>query len=272
MSAPQRYATGAKPDPAGLRRTPVHHLFRRMRAVPLPSSFSIEHLAPPVFDQGQTGSCVGHAFACAIATALAAKGTPLSFVPSPAGIYTLARCVDRVPDYDGTFPALEDGGSMPNEAERGVKEWGVRPMAPMAPDGRYSDADPQHIDDEPRLVDLEADATEILAGCYGIYTSGSQRSQDVRAAVFGGYPVTLSVCGGSSAWQDYTSGVIGATGQPLDHETCIVGYETTSSGGVVFRIRNSWSAGYGQGGDVLVNEAALDEYADLIAWDVEVLP
>lgn len=257
------YATGLVRDDPAIRRTPIRHLMARLGPVAVPEAYSLEDLAPPVFDQGATSGCVSCALATAISTSLTAQGKSLGWVPSQADIYRLAREVDRVP---GT--PLVDEGSSPWQAERAVGEWGVRAMGPMAPDGRYSDLDPKTVDDEQSFLALEEDNQYLVVGSYGIYTEGAQRAQDVRVALVAGYPVTVSVCGGSSAWQNYTGLVIGPTGAPLDHEVCVIAYET----GGVFRLRNSWGDSYGLSGDVLVSEAALAEYADLIAWKADPVP
>lgn len=264
----RRYATGAKLDPPGYRRTPVHHLFARAQ-IQVPDSVTLEASTPPVFDQGPLGACVGAALACAIATALTVEGTPLPWVPSPGVIYTGARVIDRPPPIGDAPPTpLQDEGSAPNEAERWVGEWGVKAIQAPTPDGRFFDMDPTNVNVEPQMSDLEVEATSLIVGSYGIYTTGAARGADVRASVAGGYPVSVSVPGGSSAWQSYTSGVIGATGEPLDHETVIIAYELAADG-YRYRIRNSWSEGWGIAGDCWVSEAALAEFGDLIVWRIE---
>jgi len=88
-------ATGYIPDPAGHMRTPFRS---ESRVAPVASaSLAAAGLAAIKrhFDPGQTGSCTGHSLAATIATAFAAAGTPLPFIPSPTGIYTNGRAVDR---------------------------------------------------------------------------------------------------------------------------------------------------------------------------------
>lgn len=273
------FATGYIPDPVGHRRTPFQRFAARLAAAP-PAEASLEPYLPAVFDQGQTGSCTGHATsaglyaACGYAAAVLGLIAALAFVPSPDGIYKLGRCVDRVPNVDGSLPPLTDDGAQPNQVMRGVSEWGVKPLKAPTPDGRYSDAVPPSPPDsatgvnaEPSLADIEADAQTVLVGEYGIYSSGTQRSNEVASAIAAGAPVCAAVPGGSSAWQNYSSGVLSATGEPLDHYIVIVAYKTLSSGKRVFKIRNSWGD-WGESGDCWVDEAALDEMGDLFAMTV----
>jgi len=261
------YSTGYVPDDPGHKRTPFHH-FAARHPKAAEFSASCEANLPPVLDQNGSGSCVGHATACAIYAGCKAAGDPLPWVPSPDNNYRLARCVDRMPRPDGSLPRLVDEGAQPNQAFRAFEEWGVRPMGPRPPDGRMSDVDPRTVNDEPSLGDLEKDAESLLLGEYGIYTYGAQRGLDVRTAITNGFPVCAAVPGGSAAWQNYSGGVIGATGEPLDHYVTIFAYERVADGTFVYTLRNSWGEGYGENGNVRVNEAALNEFSDLVVASV----
>jgi hypothetical protein len=170
-----RYScSGYKPDPDGHRRTPFHRLAARLgfAAAMLASSVSLEPHAPPVMDQGAgehgTGSCTGHAASCASVTSCAAAGRPLPFVPSPAEGYRNGRAIDRDPSIPLEQQRLTDDGAQPNQVWRGYSEFGVTAIKAPTPDGRYSDADPSTINDEPELGDLEDEALTLLVNEYGI--------------------------------------------------------------------------------------------------------
>lgn len=256
------YATGHLPDPEGYRRVPFHHLAARLGAIALPDSISLVPKAPPVMDQGSgdqgTSSCFGHAAACGIFTALG-----LPWIPSPKQLYRNGRAIDRDPV---TLPPLTDDGTQPNQGFRAVNEFGIEAMVPLA--HRFSDADPATINDEPQLVDLEAEALELVVGDYGIYSLGAQRITDIRTSLAHGKPVCVAIAGGSAAFQAYGGGVLGPLNSPLDHYVCAVGYETAPDGSIVLVIRNSWNAGWGENGNVRIDEAAIQELGDIVALDV----
>ena len=204
-------------------------------------------------DQGGTSSCTGHACAGAIATTLAARGSPIGFVPSPAGIYTLARAVDRVPGAYGKVPALFDDGAMPSQAWKGINKWGVRPMKAPTPDGRNSDADPRTIDAEPLFSDLLLDAKHLFVGDYRIDSEGAQRVTDFCLALDAGYAVTAAVYV-DSAFEAWTGP--SPLGRPdmTDreggwHYIYFIGYRTDAAGSRLFRFRNSWGTSWGMDGD-----------------------
>jgi hypothetical protein len=211
---------GYKPDPAGHQKTPFIHLARRRGMTALgstPAHASLEALAPAVFDQGPTGSCTGHAVACAIKAAL---GSALSWVPSPGGIYRLGRCVDRV----SLSEKLTDDGAAPNAVVRGAREWGIHPMVALA--DRYSDADPATINAEPTLFELEVDATALVLNPYAILSTGAQRVAELRVALSSGFPATIAIEADGDAFQGYEDGVLESLGRDLDHYVAVIGYET----------------------------------------------
>ncbi len=197
---------------------------------------------------------------------LSAQGRPLAWVPSPGEIYRNGRAIDR----DVSLPPLTDDGAEPNQVWRAVREFGVRAMGPMASDGRYSDADPATVNDEPKLGDLEAEALELFLGDYGITTTGTSRIADVRVALAANKPITIAIAGGSDAFQSYMTGVLPALNSPLDHYVFLWGYETLANGKTVFHGRNSWSESWGLAGDFMLSEAALAELGDLVVADVSV--
>ena len=256
------YGTGHIPDPEGYKRAPFHRLAARLGAVTLPDSISLVPQAPPVMDQGSgddgTSSCFGHAAACGLFVALR---TP--WVPSPKGLYTNGRAIDRDPV---TLPPLTDSGTQPNQGFRAVNEYGIKPMVPLA--GRFSDADPKTINEEPMLGDLESEALMVPVGDYGIYSRGQQRITDICTSLAHGKPVCVAIAGGSATFQAYAGGVLGALNAELDHYVCAIGYETAPNGSIVLLIRNSWGAGWGEDGNVRINEAAIQELGDIVVLDV----
>jgi hypothetical protein len=259
---------GHLPDPPG-------HLvsgFGLLRAAGSAQTPTSALLTPPdVMDQGETSACVGHATSGACQTSFRAAGKPLPFAPSPLGIYLLARCIDRQRNANGTLPALVDGGSMPNQAMRGIAEWGVVPMGGPTPDGRRSDADPAVINREPTLQLLEDGSQLELTGYYRIDSVGAARVSDLRKALAAGHAVCFAVqvddtfegwSGGEPLGAPDPGRILGA------HYLYAYGYRT-SGGATIVRFRNSWGSTWGIDGDGDANEAFVAGMSDIYVMAVE---
>ncbi len=248
-----KYSTGYVRDPnrPALKSFSAH----RFASLPYGPKNDMSPFAPGIYDQGQTGSCVGHARSRGLYTSAKAVGNLIPFIPSPADIYRLARCYE----YAGQ---LQDNGCDPYHSILAISKFGMRPMGPMAPDGRYSDADPATINVRPTLDDLESDFPNMSDGDYQINSSGNQRVQEVLTALNHNMCVCIDVSGGSDAWQNYSTGVISATGDPNDHYVCLVGYDTTS--GAVFVGHNSWGTSWGLSGQFHVDASVIQAATDLI--------
>jgi len=172
--------TGYRPDPPDIViRRNGYHLFAARKGItvsPLPLSTNNRQWllpskgGPGILNQGQTGSCVGHALAAATTLRFALQLKPISLV-SPIGWYNVARSIDRGPDVHGNLPALQDQGSEPSQAIRGAQEWGVESAATW---GNYP-ADPKTINNEATLKQLEDAAEFTLNGAYFLNSTGNQR-------------------------------------------------------------------------------------------------
>lgn len=270
QTALNAYRFGYRQDPIDHRRIPF--ALRMMRGglrVP-PSSHSNELNAPPVKDQGQTGSCTGHATSGAISLTLRAGGEALPWEPSEAGIYTIARCVSRADDVGlEPLPPLTDDGAEPNEVMRGISEFGVRPSRGPTSDGRNSDAELATINAEPRLDELEEDAIDLLIGEYEI-NNGPSTPGLVKQAIASGF----GVCVGfyvDTRFEEYSGA--GELGEPDftdpnggGHYVYLVGYRTAADGSLIVHGRNSWGKSWGRFGDFEASQAWL-----LDAFQIEVL-
>ncbi len=255
------YSTGYRKNPN--RRT-IPTFEKHIGASQTPASMSLEPYAPSIFDQGQTGSCVGHARARGVAIARMFAQHPLPFVPSPVEIYRLARCYER---NDWMTP-LADNGCDPVDSIDAIASFGVGPMHPLAL--RYSDADPATVNNLPTLGDLEAASGFKFLDDHQITDILSARIEAVRVALASGFPVCIDVAGGSSQFQNYNRGLLSGSGQPLDHYVCLVGYHTTVSG-TVFHGHNSWGVDWGMSGAFDGDESLIHAAGDLIVC-VERLP
>ena len=250
---------GCVQDPSGHLRTPFYHLAAKMEMNPVvtPKSCYLSSI-PGVMDQDQTGACTGHGFSCGIKGSV---GDALPFVPSPKGLYD-GRAIDR---FDVSTP-LSDSGAMMNQILRWANEYGVRAMQPFS--DRYSDVSVVNVNDEETLTNLEEAATSLIIGGYMPSNERQQRIQDIRMAISNGKAIPVAV--DSGPLQSYTSGVLRNLGTSVDHCVCIVGYDTLNDGSTIFRIRNSWSAGFGENGDFWLHEDAVMQLFDLYVLDVKV--
>lgn len=234
---------------------------RGLAVASVPISVDLSQYTPAVMDQTDFSGCEGASGSGAIYTTLGKAGTPLPWVPSQAGIYGLARAIDR---GDPSIP-LTDSGTMTNAVERAIGEFGIRPMG-HAPAGTNCDFDASTINAEPLLADLEQDALTLLIGTYQINTTGLQKVNDVKLALASGFAVRVDTEvdqrfeGWAPSQQPY--GVPDYVNSLGGHALYVVGYS-----GDVFVVRNSWGVTWGKSGDILVN-AAFIQQADAYAWSV----
>lgn len=263
------FSTGYIPDPVGHQRTSFDHYKRLLSSAPIPLASDTARFSPvgpsgrpQHFNQGQTGSCVGHASSGAIYAAFAAAGRALGFIPSMKFIYALARMLDRLRNPDGSFPALADIGCQPNQMVRAVSTFGIVPLVTLT--DRFSDCDPETINDEVLLDEVEQSLMTLVIGEYAIFSSGKQRSDDVAQACSSGLGITAAINGGCRAFQEYTGGVLtaNALAGDLDHDVRIAGHRTVSNARE-FKIFNSWDESWGEGGDAWIDESALDTLGDI---------
>lgn len=265
------YATGYVPDPAGHTRTKFGVLARRFKVTSAPPErdFETEGHAPPVMDQGSTSACTGHAMSCWLFSSFAAMGIALAFIPSPDKLYKNGRAIDRDPYPPIEEHPLTDDGAMPNQVERAIAEIGIEPIKAPTADGRFSDVDPATVNNEPQLGDIEEEGKAVAIGAYEITSTGAPRVADIKLAIANGHAVAVAIAGGSATFQAYTGGVLGPLHSQLDHYVCIIGYRTNAQGKTEFKIRNSWSGNWGEGGNCWINEAAANELGALLVGDVQ---
>ncbi len=237
---------GCKRDSAAKRTQKDARRHPLMAAMPVPREASLEQYEAPTLNQGNSSSCVGHSCAQAIYTAFAAAGMPLPWVPSPHGIYGVARMTERLPAADGTLPPLADEGTMPADAMTGVSSFGIRPIQAPTSDGRYSDVEPMNVNAEQSLKDFEDDAGRIITGEYRIDEKALDVVNQICAAIASGFPVVVGTMV-DDAFERWSPGMapIGApdpTKALGGHAIVIVSYKTDASGRRVARIKNSWGA------------------------------
>jgi hypothetical protein len=261
LPSSDRHVYGHLRDPQGHRRTPVHRL---VGAGSYPRSASLEAYVPEVMDQGQTGRCVGYGKAGAIYT----SGQGTIFLASPTGIYRLARAIDRIPNLDGSLPPLIDEGSMPNQADRAIGEYGVSPFDPAIDGPDISDEELNH---EPTLEELEQDSAVRLIGSYALDETAPDFEAQVCRTLAAGYAISFALPDTDDGFENYSGGVLGGpVGRVYGgHELFAFGYELTGTNDIRVRGQNSWGkTNWGVGGRFEGNRAFMSRWVDVQAMRV----
>ena len=243
-------------------------LFSLHAGAPMPGAWSLEAHEAPIEDQNGYAGCTGHGESQLLWTTAHALGSPLPFVPSPAHIYRIVRCLGRpVPTV-----ALEDNGGMPADIQTAISKWGIRPMGPIAP-GRVSDLVDGNLNTEPTLGELEEAAGHIVVPEYRIDELASDVVVQVKQSIVAGFAVGVSFFA-DTAFMQFTAGA-SAIGAPNvsdpnggGHWSVLTSFRTLADGSTIFRGPNSWGLTYGDRGHHEVTEAWLRACWDLYTGPV----
>lgn len=227
MSTKHRVLNSWIPDRPDFR----DHAFELAKPIPLPSVVDLRPKLPPVYDQGDLGSCTGNAIAAAFDFARQKQGKPF-LTPSRLFIYFQERKVE------GTIDS--DAGAMIRDGIKSVAKLGVCPESEWP-------YDPAQFATEPTPKSY-ADALENQVISYK-RISASLRSMIYCLAY--GYPFVF----GFSVYDSFMSDAVQATGvvpmpdfsetQVGGHAVLAVGYDQSRH---AFLVRNSWSAAWGMAG------------------------
>ena len=188
-----------------------------------------------VRDQGDRGTCVGHACASVAEAVLGQQSGPPSL--SPQFVYFQAKQLDGLPlDVDGTFAAT----AMATAADVGVCLEQLWPYEPQVIEGNLTHGPPP-----PAAV---ADAADHRVTGATVLTANA--SLEVVAALDSGLPVVLSIPVYRSWKQNPAVDLTGIIPMPLPnspleggHAMVAVGYGYDAEdipGGWYFMLRNSW--------------------------------
>lgn len=197
----------------------------------LPPSIDLRPLMPPVYDQGQLGSCTANAIAAAFEYEQARCKLP-QWTPSRLFIYYNERDMEGAVSSDSGAP-LADG-------IKSINQIGVCPEVMWAYDPtEFTTRPPQSAYDD-------ALANKSLA-----YYSVAQDLTAIRTALASGYTVTM----GFTVYDSFESDAVAASGiVPMPspdenvvggHAVLIVGYHMGTGNAIC---RNSWSASWGTAG------------------------
>jgi C1A family cysteine protease len=211
-----------------------------VEAASLPPLVDMRPHCPPVYDQGQLGSCTGNAWA-GLAEFLLLKEGVTDFTPSRLFIYYNERVLENDTTQDAGA-SLSDGAQVvstqgcPHET---LWPYDIRQFAAQPPQAVYQDG-LQH-----RAFDVQQVSQDLTS------------MKDVLA---NGLPIVV----GFTVYQSFESPQVAQTGivplprrrEPVlgGHAVLVVGYDDSQSR---FIVRNSWGTGWGLQGYFLMPYAYL---------------
>jgi len=193
----------------------------------IPSKMDLSGKCPPVYDQGQLGSCTANAIAGAIEFDQKKK-----FVPSRLFIYYNERVMEGTVDSD-SGAQIRDG----------IKSVGTQ----GAPPERLWPYDISKFKDPPSDAAVSAAKADLVV----LYQRLIQDLDTMRGCIASGYPFVF----GFTVYQSFESAAVAKSGV-LDmpkftekriggHAVMAVGYDDSKR---TFLIRNSWGASWGKKG------------------------
>jgi len=217
----------------GWKRQKLDHRDLRYEAFPTDPTKSIDlrPQMPPVYDQGQTSSCVAHATAAAFQYSRMAQSLP-NWIPSRLFIYWNARYYENATNVDGGSQIRDGVKGVANFGAIPEREWAFNPSLITAkpPASAYEDA-------------LHSRATQ--------YAAVDQSLNHILSCLNHKLPVIF----GTSVFQEFegpkvaTSGVVSMPGPDEaaigGHAILIVGWKPETQH---FIVRNSWGSNWGDNG------------------------
>jgi len=233
------------------------HYFRAPRKTgALPVSMDLRSVCPPVYDQGELGSCTANAVSAAVEFDQMKQQLPNVFTPSRLFIYYNERAIE------GTIDS--DSGAMLRDGIKTVAGQGACPETMWPYDPNQFTARP------PAPCYKFAKAHPAVQ-----YSRVAQDLGQLKTCLASGYPFVF----GFTAYESLESNDVATSGalpmpDPSEamlggHAVAAVGYDDSTS---LFLIRNSWGTDWGLGGYFTMPYAYLadDNLADDF-WTIRVV-
>lgn len=231
-------------------------MYSAPRRTALPKSVDLRAHCPPVYDQGDLGSCTANAIAGAIEFDQRKEELAKPFTPSRLFIYYNERSLE------GTVAT--DSGAMIRDGIKSVASQGVCPE-PMWPyvDGQFAIQPPGPCYKAAKLHPAVS------------YSRLEQVPGQLKACLASGYPFVF----GFTVYEGFEDEAVAHTGvasMPEAGETVLGGHAVMAAGyddaHGRFLVRNSWGSGWGMGGYFTIPYAYLtDENLASDFWTIRVV-
>jgi len=202
------------------------------RTAPLPPKIDLRGACPPIYDQGQLGSCTANAVAGALEFDQMKQRAADVFVPSRLFIYYNERVIEGTVD--------EDAGAMLRDGIKSVAKQGAphEPLWPYVPARFRAKPTPTAYADAARHPAV-------------LYQRVRQDLRQMQGCLASGYPFIF----GFAVYESFEREVVARTGRvPMPtprerqvggHAVVAVGYDTAAER---FIVRNSWGTTWGMRG------------------------
>ncbi len=202
----------------------------------LPPKTDLRPECPPVYNQGQLGSCTANAIAAAIEFDQMKQNLPQSFLPSRLFIYYNERAIEGTVTQDSGAQIRDGIKSVVRQGDCPETEWPyvLSKFAVKPPAQCYLDAVQYRVLSYQRVV---------------------QNLNQMKGCLVSGYPFVF----GFTVYESFESPLVAQTGivpMPSPNEQVIgghavlaVGYDDSKQ---AFIVRNSWGTGWGLKGYFLM--------------------
>jgi C1A family cysteine protease len=210
----------------------------------LPSSIDLRPQCPPVYDQGELGSCTANGIAGAI------EFIKPDIMPSRLFIYYNERVMENDVSQDGGAQIHDGISSIHTQGVCDETSWpyDINQFAVKPTDDCYTSA----------LTDVISDYSSL------------ETLQDIKQSLAAGYPVVF----GMTVYESFENPDVKSTGMvpmPSENEEIvgghcmlIVGYDDETGW---FIVRNSWSSSWGLSGYCMIPYSYIQQYASDF-WDI----
>lgn len=209
----------------------------------LPSSTDLRSGCPPVYNQGQIGSCTANAIAAAFEFELLKQGLQ-DFMPSRLFIYYNERKIEGSVSTDSGAQIRDGVMSIHKQGVCSESEWPYDPTA-AGPSNIWPPGSP--AGEQPPAA-LYTDALKNRAITYQRIV---QQEEIMKGCLAQGYPFVA----GFTVYASFESAAVAKTGivpmpKPSEqvmggHAVLVVGYDDSQS---AWLVRNSWGPDWGIGG------------------------
>ncbi len=205
--------------------------FRRAPAAGLPANVDLRPGMPPVYDQGQLGSCTGNAIAGAIEYMRKKEALP-DFTPSRLFIYYNERATE---------------GTVASDAGAEIRD-GIKSVADL---GAPAEAEWPYVESQFTVRPTDKCYFDARTDLVSSYARVDQTADAICACLASGLPMVF----GFTVYESFEGDEVASTGivpMPAKSEAVVGGHAVLACGYDVPRqllqVRNSWGPGWGDAG------------------------